>query len=116
MDERRRFVRFQAWLTASYSVVGEQKSLETVTRNVSAGGVGFLTRSRLAPGTLLEIAVSFPEERRTVRFTGEVCWSGPLLLEGSSPNPPRGFETGVRFVRIAPEDARFLLGDVSRRA
>jgi hypothetical protein len=109
MEDRRRFMRLQSWLTASYQVVGESKPLESITRNTSAGGVGFFTTSRLAPGTLLEITLAFPDQRRTIRFTGEVRWSGPLLLHGTPPNPPRAFETGVRFLRILPEDQAFLL-------
>ena len=109
MEERRQFVRLQSWMTASYQVVGESRPLESITRNTSGGGVGFFTKSRLASGTLLEVTLVFPDQGRTIRFTGEVCWSGPLLLQGSSPNPPRAFETGVRFRRIAPEDHAFLL-------
>ena len=102
-------MRLQSWLTASYQVVGERKPLESITRNTSAGGVGFLTKSRLAPGVILDVTVVFPDERRTVRFTGDVCWSGPLLLESKPPKLPRAFETGIRFLRISPEDQTFLL-------
>ena len=109
MEDRRRFVRLQSWLTASYEVVGERKPLESITRNTSAGGVGFLTKSRLAPGTILDVTLVFPDEQRTIRFRGEVCWSGSLLFEGKPPNPPRAFETGIRFLRVSPEDERFLL-------
>ena len=109
MEERRRFVRLHSWLTASYQVVGESRPLKSVTRNTGGGGVGFLTKSRLASGTLLEITLVFPDQGRTIRFTGEVCWSGPLLLQGASPNPPRAFETGVRFRRIVEADRDFLL-------
>ncbi len=109
MEDRRRFVRIQAWLTASYQVVRESKPLESITRSTSAGGIGFFTKSRLAPGTILEVTLEFPDRQRTVRFTGEVRWSGPLLLGGQSPNPLRAFETGIRFLRISPEDQVFLL-------
>lgn len=115
MEERRRFVRLQAWLTASYQVVGESKPLESITRSTSAGGVGFFTESRLAPGAILEVTLAFPNQQRTVRFTGEVRWSGPLLLAGRSPNPPRAFETGIQFLRISPEDQAFLLNYAPER-
>ena len=109
-------MRLQSWLTASYQVIGESKPLESVTRNTSAGGVGFFTKARLAPGIILDITVVFPDERRTVRFTGEVCWSGPLLLEGKTANPPRAFETGIRFLRISPEDQAFLMNYAPERS
>ena len=115
MGERRRFVRLQSWLTASYQVVGERKPLESIVRNTGAGGIGLFTKSRLAPGAILDVTLVFPDQRRTIRFTGEVRWSGPLLLEGRLPNPPRAFETGIRFLRISPEDQAFLMNYASER-
>jgi hypothetical protein len=109
MEDRRKFVRLQSWLTASYLTVGGSKRLDTLTRNVSAGGAAFFTKTRLAPGTMLEITVVIPETRRTIRFTGEVRWSGPLVVGGKQVNPPRAFETGVRILRITPEDQATLL-------
>ena len=115
MEDRRRFIRLQAWLTASYQVVGEHKPLEAITRNTGAGGIGFFTKSRLTPGAILDVTLVFPDQRRTIRFTGEVRWSGPLLLEGQPPNPPRAFETGIRFLRISPEDQAFLMNYAPER-
>jgi hypothetical protein len=80
-----------------------------LTRNISAGGAAFLTKTRLAAGTMLEVTVVIPESSRTIRFTAEVRWSGPLIVGGKPVNPPRAFETGVRFLRIAPEDQAFLI-------
>ena len=115
MEERRRFVRLQSWLTAHYSVVGKPQPLQAVTRNTSPGGIGFLTKSRLVPGTVLDVSLEFPEQHRTVRFTGEVRWSGPLLLEAGSSSPPHAFETGVRFVTISPDDQAFLMNFAPNR-
>ena len=109
MEDRRRFVRLQVWLAAPYQIIGESRPLESVTRNTNAGGIGFFTKSRLVPGTILDVTLEFPDRQRTVRFTGEVRWSGPLLLAGQTPNPPRAFETGVRFLRISTEDQACLL-------
>ena len=108
MKERRQFVRLQSWLTAQYSVVGKPPALESITRNTSPAGVGFLTKSRLIPGTILDVNLEFPEQRRTVQFTGEVRWSGPLLLSGGAESP-RAFETGLRFIKISAEDQAFLM-------
>jgi hypothetical protein len=109
MDDRRKFARLQSWLTASYHTVGGSKPLESLTRNISAGGAAFLTKTRLAAGTMLDVTIVIPETRRTIRFTGEVRWSGPLIVGGKRVNPPRAFETGVRYLKIAPEDQAFLL-------
>ena len=115
MKERRQFVRFRSWLTAHYNVVGTPQPLQSVARNTSPAGIGFLTKSRLAPGTVLEVSLEFPDQRRTVRFTGEVRWSGPLLLAGESSEPPRAFETGLRFIQISADDQSFLMNNAPGR-
>ena len=109
MDDRRRFVRLQSWLPANYNVVGKPQPVQSITRNTSPSGIGFLTKTRLVPGTVLDVTLEFPEQHRTIQFTGEVRWSGPLLLAGMNPDPARAFETGLRFLRISEEDQTFLL-------
>ena len=116
MNERRQFVRFQSWLTVHYNVVGQPQPHQSIARNTSPAGIGFLTKSRLTPGTVLAVSLEFPEQRRTVRFTGEVRWSGPLLLAGENPESSRAFETGLRFVRIAADDQSFLMNYAPGRA
>ena len=105
--ERRRFVRFTTWLDLTYAVVGAVEAMPAMTRNVSAGGIGFFTKSRLTPGTILNLELKFPNKPQPVKFTGEVAWSGPLLLFGQD-DAPRAFETGVRILKIAPDDQQFL--------
>ena len=105
--ERRQFVRFTSWLDVSYAVVDSPEHLPTSTRNISAGGIGFFTKTRLTPGTVLRLHLKFPHRLQPVIFTGEVTWSGPLLLFGQD-DAPRAYETGVRILNIAPEDQQVL--------
>ena len=105
--ERRRFVRFTTWVEVAYSVVDSSENLPAMARNLSAGGVGFFTKSRLTPGTVLNLELNLPNAPRAVKFTGEVAWSGPLLLFGQD-DAPHAYETGVRILKIAPEDHQLL--------
>jgi len=108
MEERRRFVRLPAHLVTHYTVVGGDPPRASVTRNTSGGGIGFFTDSPLRPSTVLHVTVTFPGRTQPIAFTAEVVWSGKLLLERSDEHP-RAYETGVRFLEIAPRDQAFLM-------
>ena len=105
--ERRKFIRITTWLDMTYSVVGSQEPLAGLTRNVSVGGVGFFTKTRLTPGTVMNLELRFPKRAEPLRFTVEVAWSGPLLLFRQD-DAPHAYETGVRILKISPEDQEFL--------
>ncbi len=112
MDDRRRFFRSPLWLNVRYQIVDSESARYSVTRNTSSGGIGFFTESRLPPGTIVEAAMEFPDEHRTIHFTAEVTWSGKLLLEQGDASP-RAYETGVRFVKIGEADRTFLMKHAS---
>ncbi|MBI4597734.1 MAG: PilZ domain-containing protein [Candidatus Omnitrophica bacterium] len=106
--ERRRFVRFTTWLDMRYAVADAAEVSSALTRNISGGGMGFFTKLRLTPGTVLKLEVKFPQRAEPVRCTAEVVWSGPLLLFGQD-DAPHAYETGVRILEIAPQDQEFLI-------
>ena len=108
MEERRRFVRLPAHLIAHYAVARSEPPRVSLTRNTSGGGIGFFTDSPIAPGTVLQVTLAFPECKQPIAFTAEVVWSGKLLLDRSD-EQPRAYETGVRFLEIAPRDQAFLM-------
>ena len=108
MEERRKFVRLQSHLKAKCWALGTEEPLSSLSRNIGGGGISLFTKRRLAPGTVLGIDVFFPTHAAPIRFTGEVIWSGKLIAatarEAATP-----YETGVRFLKIAPEDREFIL-------
>ncbi|MDP3703147.1 MAG: PilZ domain-containing protein [Candidatus Omnitrophota bacterium] len=108
MQERRKFVRLQSRLQAKCWVIGTEEPLSSTSRNIGGGGISLFTKRRLAPGTVLGIEVSFPGRAAPVRFKGEVIWSGELIAsDGQELRIP--YETGVRFLEIAPDDREFIL-------
>ena len=63
LAEKRAMERFNLQLLASISLLGEereQKAIELLTKNISAGGAFFETDLPLAVGTRLEIEVILP--------------------------------------------------------
>ena len=108
MDERRRFVRLPVKLNTAIQVVGAENPLLSLTKDTSGGGIAFFTRDLVAPGTVVQLQLKFPERPKAIVCKAQVIWSGPLLREHTSKNDA-GFEAGVRFLEIAPEDQRFIL-------
>ena len=109
MEERRQFSRIHSQFIVNYRVTGERgEGTSSVTRNISRGGICFLTESWIAPETVLQIEIRIPQRQPSIRFTAEVVWSGALLLERPEQSPQR-FQTGVRFVDITADDQQLLL-------
>ena len=108
MDERRRFVRLPARLRATYQVVNSDPPRDSLIKNMGGGGIGFFTESRLAPGTVVQVEVQFPERPKPVRFTAQVVWSGELIHE-SRERLERPYEAGLRFLDVSPEDRQFVM-------
>lgn len=108
VDNRRRFIRIPARLNAQFTMIGSEPSRNILARNVSGGGIGFFTDTKLPRGTVLRVELKFPTRTRSVIFTGEVVWSGKLLLERGDDHP-RGYEVGIRFINIDPDDLGFIV-------
>ncbi len=108
MDERRKFVRIGTRLKARCQVLGSEEPLGTLTQNVGGGGISIFTKRRLPPRTILGVELFLPGRLEPIRCTGEVIWSGELIAS-KRVGKPEGFETGLRFLDIAPEDRNLLL-------
>ena len=99
--ERRQFVRLDIRQKVSYKIIGTKKLGQSLTKNISGGGIRFLAEHPLEPGTELEVALRVPDREEPVRFIGQVVWSHP-------PQPSRP-EVGVKFIRIDPQDQALIL-------
>ena len=68
-----------------------------VLRDISHGGLAFVSGERFAPGDVVEL--DFPSLPRDERITGEIMWCGQIEA-----GQPEGYAAGLRFL---DEDARF---------
>ena len=103
MEERRRFVRFNARLKASYRVFPQTQPIQTVTKDLGGGGVCFFAEAPLAPGTRLQAELTLPDREQPIPFTAEVICSEAHEVLGKGTHE-RAVEVDVRFVEISPND------------
>lgn len=107
-EEQRRFIRITSRLTAIVKIVKTGKVKRALTRDVSAGGICFVTEEILEPGTALEVELKLPDREAPVVFLGEVAWSRPIGPQPKSYQNPTG-ETGVKFISIDPKDRALIM-------
>ena len=107
-QEQRQFIRINTRLTAIFKILTTGKVRRALTKDVSGGGVCFVTEGLLEPGTALEIELKLPDRAEPIRFTGEVAWSRPVGGTTKRYANPTA-ETGVRFVAIDAKDRALVL-------
>ena len=104
MDKDRRiFERLDGIVNIRYAVRSRDKvKAETLPRNIGGGGVGLCITEKLAPGTLMELEITVPDNPQKVIFgVGEVLWAKPFGVIQTEQNVNL-FETGIKFVDIDP--------------
>ena len=106
LDDCRQRVRCYLPLTITYEILDGQgsrgpKSLHTVCKDFSEGGLGIPVSEFLQPGSRLKLTIQLPEERRPVAATGEVVW----CKERTSAISHTGtyYEAGIRLTEVTGE-------------
>ena len=104
MIERRRYVRLKLDTTMDYyDDTGEKKKTVPV-RDISGGGLRFLTKEQLEPGKTFSLAVDLPETNDTIHAVAEIMWA--RIAKGMA----GVYEIGANFVKIDTYD-REKIGD-----
>ena len=102
--ERRQYVRLKVDTTMEYYIDYVEKKKTVPVRDVSGGGLRFLTKEELAPGRTLSVIFALPETSDTIQAVAEIVWARPAKgMTGI-------YEAGVNFVEIDPFD-REKIGD-----
>ena len=114
MEERRRFVRLETRVDVAYTVLPSGTAQRAATKDLSGGGVRFLTENLLSTGMQLQVAISLPGREQPVNAIAEVVWSEQHELIGKT-NRQRSVENGARCVEIAPADQEALTRFVASR-
>jgi len=84
--DRRIFARIPIMLPIRFLASGQEKEHEAKTVDVSANGIGFLSKGELSPLTPLEMWLQLPENRGTFYTRGKVVWSSPTTETGEQRN------------------------------
>lgn len=80
MRDKRTFERFQARFPLRFLDLKENRESEAAVFDISAKGVGMITKQQLPPHTPLEMWLQIPDDGEPLYARGEVVWSKP---EGS---------------------------------
>ncbi len=105
--DRRRLRRAPTRLMALIKTVSTGQVRRVLTKDISGGGISFMTDETLSPGTPLEVEMTLPGHASPIRCMAEVVWlrsAKDLKHMYESPS----VETGVQFVSIAPQDQKLL--------
>jgi len=86
----------------------EKTVFSALTKDISPGGVRFMTNVALPVDTLVRMEIALSKRRKLIHATGKVCWSRSIYEEEL-------FEMGVEFTEISPEDKMILLEHTYRK-
>ena len=106
-SERRTNVRVKMTLKATYVLDKDsQQKKDTISKNISLGGILMQLYEKLYPSTLLLLDIFLPDGQSPVAAKGEVVWIKELskLDEGGG----RTFDAGIKFVSMNPKDKERL--------
>jgi len=92
LSERRMFARLRIKLPLKFSEEGKEEKEEAQTVDISANGIGFISKKRLLPETNLEIQLRW-EESEPLHLKGRVIWSKELENN-------QGYRTGVNLEEV----------------
>jgi len=105
--ERRKFARLDLALTVSYRVAGPSPAnpidpRETVSSDVSLGGLRLMTPAKLENGTMLDLEILLGEDESSpINAEGEVVWQSKIS--------ETSYETGVQIRGMpAADKKRFM--------
>lgn len=93
-NPKREHERFEAELIVTYSLVRDDEQHKGRVRDISAGGMRFLTKRRLTRGQILHLAVDVPEDHPSRDMFGDTAEVRRVQELGNGVN-----EVGIRFVR-----------------
>lgn len=103
-DERRDFARYEADLSGSLRALSEV-ALPLKTSNVSRGGFLFYTTQSFTVGSLLQLDVSLPGQRKSLPCTARIV----RVVERE-----RDYEIGVKIIHLEGKDLHRLNRYLSR--
>lgn len=104
--ERRKFARLNKHVKVYYTILSTEvektyhEEIETVTQNISAGGVCFETKESLSSGALLKMEIELPRRKELIQSLGKVIWQ--------QKKEEQKHETGVAFFWITEEDRQAI--------
>jgi c-di-GMP-binding flagellar brake protein YcgR len=102
MTERRRFMRFDAFLDVMHSALeGPAIKLRSCLKDLSKEGMRISGENPLRKGSIIELEMKIPGDNVPVFATGEVAWSEKA--------DKTAYDSGIRITKIESLDRAKLL-------
>lgn len=107
--ERRRYMRLNSHAPVQFrNVLKPQEQFDgTLSKDLSAGGLCMTTESFISPESRLVLLVSLPGTLKSIRLICQVAWTQQQRFAD-------GYECGVEFIEINPEDRQEIDAFVQR--
>jgi len=105
MREKRRFIRFDIALKVNYTVQKDPKTEKTgMTKDISAGGMQFLTEEKIDVGSRLDLKMFIPEALNPAHMNGIALWS-----KEARSNERLSYCAGIEFGKIEEDNKTTFL-------
>ena len=97
--ERRKFKRFDAYMSVRYQVPGSEESKGiALSKDLSREGLKLNSPTRLPEGSTVSLELDIPDDPKPVRTNGKIIWAR------SSQGQDQGYDVGIRFLTMDPVD------------
>ncbi len=96
--ERRKFKRFDAYMSVKYEASQEGVKGVSLSKDLSREGLKINSNAHLKEGTTVDLVINIPDDPKPVHTSGKVMWTH--VSEGKN----QGFDHGVRFMMMDPVD------------
>lgn len=97
--ERRKFKRFDAYMSVRYQVPeGVHSRGMALSKDLSREGLKLNLPAFLPEGATVDLELDIPDDPKPVRTSGKVVWSR------NSHGKDQGFDAGIRFMMMDPVD------------
>ena len=101
--ERRRFPRLITSADVEYTIL-EKKALQekdTVSKNISAGGICLIAYEKVGLGSLLDLKIRLEDINETLEVKGRVVWSSYFTFDADKKDR---YDLGIEFIEINESD------------
>ncbi len=103
-DDKRNFLRLDAFLDGAFKVCSDGRQGIFRTGNVSRSGFKVMLNRYVETGNRLEMEVRRPGSIVPTFMTGKVVW-----IKDIQPDLPPGFEAGIEMEKIDPLERQIIM-------
>lgn len=102
-EDKRKFIRLEIPIEVDYISKANGLLKKTVSKDISAEGLRFLTNAPIEKNEDLELKLMLPEARNPVHAIGKVAWIKKFSLDENA------FEVGIEFIKIEEDNKNTFL-------